>query len=483
MIALAALLACTSECAGPACEAAWPAGRLILGTASEIGDEIGVLNLPNRVEGTLEDGNNWSLAPFEGQLFIGMPDRSAVVLWAPPTGQQSAESLQVLRLDRPAAESFGASIAVLDTDGDGRSELWVGAPGYEGGLGAIYRFPDASTLIPDGWDLRLVSGTSADALGTLLAPCGDVTGDGRPDLVVTAPWFAEPNDVGTWEPLPAAADGSSGLPQNSGAVWLLRSESISGVPEPTHPWELGPTWWGSKSGDAAGRAIVCDRDLTGDGLADIAIGAPFAASNDAGRVYIRGVDAGLDPGPLLDSDPYALSPRSSISGWFGSALATRRDPDGDELVISSAGWGLGRGRVALFPLPLRPDAPSPPPEAWFTGPRDEPDHFGQTVTTGDFDGDGASELLVGAPQWRELRGAAEARTRYGTGHAWIWDSANRFRWAAEANIDDEVSPDHELRGNQPFLGIGRSVMFVDLDSDGVEETLLQPVRAPDPGER
>ncbi|MEZ4322615.1 MAG: FG-GAP repeat protein [Myxococcota bacterium] len=472
-LVLALIAGCVSECSGPACEDAWPASRLIVARAAELDGSGGILALPDRVQGSLVEGARWSVLGWKDRILVGMPDRSAVALLDPPVGTQTTDTLRVAQVEQPLTERFGASIALADTDGDGRTELWVGAPGYDGSRGALYRYPDVDALDTEPWDLRLTGFTSEDAFGTHVRGCADVTGDALDDLVVTAPSFEEPVD-GTWEPTP------DGIPRLAGALWLLPSDTITTRPEVTYPWELAPTWWGAAVGDGAGGSTVCDRDLTGDGLADLAIGAPFAGSDDAGRVFVVSAAEGLPArGPLVDVLPWTLVPDDTSAGWFGSALATREDADGIELVVGSAGWNRGRGSVTLFrgPLPTFPGLAKP--DARFERSRDLPDHFGNAVATGDLDGDGESDLLVGAPQYRELRGAGEARTRYDAGHAWIWTSPGRFRWTT----DDLVIPtDHEVRGSQPFLRIGRGAVFHDLDGDGSDE-LLQPVRAPEPDGR
>ncbi|MCB9677042.1 MAG: FG-GAP repeat protein [Alphaproteobacteria bacterium] len=471
ILLLAGLAGCTGDCTGPACEDAWPATRLVITDLDGIALDDNVLAQPDRVQGALDDGAEWSLAAHDGLLVLGMPEASAVAVAPPPSGSESLSALEPTRIQHPLAERFGASVAIADTDGDGRAELWVGAPGYEGDTGAVYRFPDLEKLDPDAWDLRLVGATPADGLGSLLVACGDVTGDGRVDLAVAAPWFAQPS---------AGWDGGSDVPGLAGAVWLLPSEALVAAGDVEHPWEIGPTWWGSERGAGVGRAMVCDRDLTGDGHPDLAIGAPFAGDADAGRVYVvTGTDAS---GPLVDVLPHTQVPDARAAGWFGAALATREDADGIELIVGAPGWDSGRGRAVAIRAPLSADARPAVLDAAFSGPRQEPDHFGMGLATGDLDGDGYSELFVGAPKWRQRRGTGEVRTLYDTGRAWIWGSSSRFRWAVELDVAQEIPAQAELRGGQPFLRVGAGAALLDVDGDGLGE-VLQPVRAPDPGER
>lgn len=353
-------------------------------------------------------------------------------------------------------------MAVTDTDGDGVDELWVGAPGAEGDAGAVYRFPlDATT--GDGFTRRMVGASIADRFGEVLAPCGDVDGDGLRDLGVSAPRFSAP-DPDLWAT-------PSAVPDLAGGVFLVRSSLLAAAPD-GRPWELGPAWWGAAAGDGVATAR-CDADLTGDDLADLVIGAPFAGDGDAGRVFLRDASRLLS-GPLTDADPWTLVPTAAEAGWFGMALTTAWF-DGPELVVGAPGFDGGRGRVLVYAdLDASPGLAKP--SASFTNPRGLPDHFGRELTAADLDGDGTDDLVVGAPDWRERRGQGDARTRYDAGHLWVWDGVDRVRWTLdEAGIPADI----EVRGTQPFLRIGRAVHAADLDGDGRAELLL-PARAPEP---
>ncbi len=469
--------ACVGDCTGPACEDAYPASRIVVADQEALAVRENLLQQPDRIDGSLADGGRWSIATLDGRMFVGMPDRREVLVLEPPKGIEATTDLVLTRVtvDEPG---FGTAVATADTDADGIVELWVGSPGAEGGRGAVHRFPDVDALSPTSTpDLTVRSQTPADAFGTRVHACEDLTGDGQADLVVTAP---------SWSPTADWRDAHEGgdpvVPPLAGTVWMWPSEELRATAaETATPWELGVTWWGAAAGDAFGRALTCDDDLTGDGLADLAIGAPFAGPDDEGRVYIRTATEGFESGSPTDEDAWTLAPGPEVAGWFGSALATRTaDPaivtDDTvliDLVVGAAGFDGGRGRVAVFRDLMPTDNVE---QAWFTNPRDEPDHFGRGLAAGDLDGDGLEELLIGAPEWRERRGSGDVRTRYDTGRAWIWEGAGRFRWTTEGF---EPPSDYEIRGTQPFLAIGVGAHLVDLDGDGSAE-LLQPVRAPDP---
>jgi len=93
--------------------------------------------------------------------------------------------------------SFGYMVSYLgDIDGDGRSDLAVGAPGFEGGKGAVLVFRGAQTaselhpLVGEP-EIIAVGADVQDFVGKNLARAGDFNGDSVPDLLLSAPDFQE----------------------------------------------------------------------------------------------------------------------------------------------------------------------------------------------------------------------------------------------------------------------------------------------------
>ncbi|MFT4977581.1 MAG: hypothetical protein ACI8S6_003486, partial [Myxococcota bacterium] len=87
-----------------------------------------------------------------------------------------------------SGELLGESIAAGDLNGDGTSDLIVGAPGLSGG--AVHVMLSDGTLCagaytPDDLDSHIEGSTSGDALGSWVTT-GDFDGDGLDDLAVVA---------------------------------------------------------------------------------------------------------------------------------------------------------------------------------------------------------------------------------------------------------------------------------------------------------
>ena len=140
-------------------------------------------------------------------------------------------------------------------DGDGVPDLAIGAPGESSGSGAVY----VAYLNLDGTVKSSVnisnSNTAMDAFGTSLA-AGDFDGDGVLDLAIGAP----------------------GESSGSGAVYVaylhFNGTVKSSVNIPNSNTAM----------DAFGTSLAAG-DFDGDGVLDLAIGAP-GESSGSGAVYV-----------------------------------------------------------------------------------------------------------------------------------------------------------------------------------------------------
>ncbi|MBP9086202.1 MAG: VCBS repeat-containing protein [Kofleriaceae bacterium] len=150
-------------------------------------------------------------------------------------------------------------VAMADLDGDGHTDLAVGAP-FVGMGGAVYLI--AST----GKVLREIRGTRPRAhFGEMLTALDDVNGDGVADLAVGAP------------------GGGGGDPLIDMSEVMIVSGKSGMVLRRLHQRQPGELY---------GRSLATLDDLDGDGARELAIGAPWAGTAAAprmGRVEVRSV--------------------------------------------------------------------------------------------------------------------------------------------------------------------------------------------------
>jgi FG-GAP repeat protein len=189
-------------------------------------------------------------------------------------------------------------VNVGDWDGDFVDDFAVGSPGVDVGAltdaGRIYFVSGATGLEIDRLD-GFATGLAMGASRRLAA--GDITGDGRAELLVGLPAY-DPNSM-----------------TDAGAVRV-------------YEWDGGALqllfgYDGDNAGDQFGFDIDFGNDLTGDGIADFLASSPYADPNgyaDAGSVFVFSGNAG--GGPVITA-PGTASPGTS----FPVDLANARPSD------------------------------------------------------------------------------------------------------------------------------------------------------------
>ncbi|MEZ6036083.1 MAG: VCBS repeat-containing protein [Planctomycetota bacterium] len=208
--------------------------------------------------------------------------------------------------------------------------------------------------------LRNVPGESiGDWLGFAVQGAGDVDRDGRPDLLVGAPF----DDAGVVKLL-SGADGSL-LHEFSGVLF----------------------------GDGFGIAVASAGDVDGDGWLDIVVGAYLAdgSAPSAGNAYVY---SGHDYSLL---HTWGNGVNGSQFGW-SVAGAGDVDHDGyDDVIVGAPAESLpGQSTVLPGSATVYSGATGAVLRRWFGDGHD--DLFGFAVAcVGDVDGDGWVDLAVGAP--------------------------------------------------------------------------------------
>jgi hypothetical protein len=276
---------------------------------------------------------------------------------------------------------FGSAVSTAgDVNGDGYADIIVGAPyaddgGADAGRAYIYYggagFPDAG----HGW---AVSGRANSRLGGAVGTAGDVNGDGYADVIVGAPLYSDAAYQEGW------AGVYYGAPAAPGAV---------------PNWTAQETQADTHLGDAVGTA----GDVDGDGYADVIVGAPLydGGQTDEGKVYVY-----LGSASGLGADPAWTAESNQAGARFGAAVGTAGDVNGDGYSDVVAGaptyddTGTDEGRAFVWygsKTGLGPNG-TPANADWQFWGIYSSSYLGSSVgTAGDVNGDGYADLIIGAP--------------------------------------------------------------------------------------
>lgn len=233
---------------------------------------------------------------------------------------------------------------------------------------------------------------NGDIFGSSVAALGDLDGDDVIDLAVGAP-----------------LDDTGGAGYNRGAVYVLfmnADGTVKSRQKIAHNTGGGPSL---AFLDQFGSSVAALGDLDGNGVTDIAVGAPDddAGGNSCGAVYVLFLNAdgtvgarqkittGTGGGPTLPS-----------FSSFGASVASLGDLDGDsitDLAVGARGDGTGGAyRGAAYVLFLNADGTVKSSQKIASSAGGGPilangDQFGSSVASlGDVDGNGVIDLAVGA---------------------------------------------------------------------------------------
>ncbi|MFZ1322958.1 MAG: FG-GAP-like repeat-containing protein [Ignavibacteria bacterium] len=255
---------------------------------------------------------------------------------------------------------FGTSVSSAgDFNGDGFGDFIIGASGFSSNSGRSYLYYGNAT--PDTIADLIMTGTSGSYFGHSVASAGDVNGDGFSDIIT----------------------GAYGFSSLTGRAYIfyggVSSDNLADV---TFDAEAAGNYFGISTSSAG--------DLNGDGFDDVVIGASRYLTS-IGRVYV------YFGGALMNNIPDAVMTGETTSNFFGISVASAGDINGDgypELLVGASGFSSNKGRVYLYDYFMKNDLTY---DLVMTG-ATASDIFGTSVSNaGDVNGDGYSDVIVGAP--------------------------------------------------------------------------------------
>jgi FG-GAP repeat protein/VCBS repeat protein len=237
-----------------------------------------------------------------------------------------------------------------DVDGDGRSDLLVGIPGAANG-GMVELFMGTANGLSTTPIWVATSDQPTNSQFGVSVSFGDVDGDGKGDVLVGDPGYHY--------------TGQDGLAHVGRVFIWTGAGNFLTRPDGT-PSNANWVAQGDTTANAGFGLAVTTGDLNSDGLDDVIVGAPRLLSNGTtgitvGQVFVWSGDTNPGNGPVLLIPQTANwsargtnGPNGTTGGDFGSSVSASGDVNGDgydDLVVGAPTFSdgqTGEGAVVLY---------------------------------------------------------------------------------------------------------------------------------------
>jgi large repetitive protein len=294
-----------------------------------------------------------------------------------------------------------------DVNGDGLADLIIGAPGENFSTGVSYVVFGKSSNSPinlaavaggiGGFQVFGDSDVAFGEFGDSVSSAGDVNGDGLADLIIGAKKYSSGSGLSY-----VVFGKTSGSPVDARAI--------------NAGWSGGFLITGQNANDNSGCSVSSAGDVNGDGLADLVVGAykndPAMTRTDAGRSYVV---FGKTSFNAINLSALAAGAGGGFSiigenggDNSGTSVSSAGDFNGDglaDLIVGASGSGIptlftGRSYVVFGKtgaLDINLSAVAAGSGGFAINGQCRYDTSGYSVSSaGDVNGDGLTDLIVGA---------------------------------------------------------------------------------------
>jgi hypothetical protein len=304
-----------------------------------------------------------------------------------------------------------------DVNGDGFSDVLVGAPLYDGnetneGGAFLYMGTASGPMNAPAWS---VQSNQVDAqLGNSVASAGDVNGDGYSDVVVgTHRFTSDQQEEGRAQVFLGSASGLATSP-----AWTVE---------------------GDQDFAAFGIQVACAGDVNGDGFSDVIVGGHYAAGPIVdGRAFVY-----LGTASGLATTPHWTGSSGQSNSLYGDSVASAGDVNGDgysDVIVGAKLYDNGQadeGRAFLYLGSASGLGTTP---AWTAESDVNAASFGDCVASaGDVNGDGFSDVIVGAPDYFSGNDIGGAYVYHGSASGLATSPASIQRFPQPAHFGSSVA--------------------------------------------
>jgi hypothetical protein len=302
----------------------------------------------------------------------------------------------------PVDDSSGTT---LDVNGDGYADVAVGGTNEADGTGATYIYLGSASGLPTTPGLTLTQPyPNGGEFGVAVASAGDVDGDGYGDLIAfiganVYVYLGGPTGIVS-APVLLSAPGPVGVAVASAGD--VNGDGYGDVV--VGGWTNGEAYlyFGGPTGPATSPSVV----LTGLPVTGTVYSSSVAGAGDVNADgyadVIVGVDRDSNPGPCVvylggqagpaGTPSFTLAVAAGADSTFGTSVAMAGDVNGDgysDVLVGA--WGAMRAYVYLG----GPSGLATTPATTLSAPEGTGGTFGFVAGAGDVNGDGFADALVG----------------------------------------------------------------------------------------
>jgi hypothetical protein len=290
---------------------------------------------------------------------------------------------------------YGTSVHTAgDVNGDGYSDVIVGAPYFDNGTtdsqhlslenGKVFVYYGSSVGLSTSPSWTAMCDQTQARFGYSVGTAGDVNNDGYSDIIIGAPDYTNSQtEEGAVFVYFGSASGFGADATQADADWMAES---------------------NQANSGFGHSVGTAGDVNGDSYSDVIIGAPYFDDPeiDEGKVFIyHGSATGLGPSGTPDNADWSKDAWTYAGSLFGFSVSTAGDVDGDgysDVVVGVPDYDLGQENEGLAFVFYGTSGGIVTGGYTYFESNCINANLGYSVgTAGDVDNDGYSDIILGIP--------------------------------------------------------------------------------------
>ncbi len=275
-----------------------------------------------------------------------------------------------------ASANMGYSVASAgDVNGDGYSDVIVGATLYDNGEadeGAAFVYHGSATSISTTAAATLESNQATAQMGISVASAGDVNGDGYSDVI-----------VGAYQYDNGETDEGAAFVYHGSATGIITSAAATVEGNQADAW--------------MGVSVASAGDVNGDGYSDVIVGAfryDNVESNEGAAFVYHGSATGIN------TTSAAIVESNQVSAQMGGSVASAGDVNGDgysDVIVGAQSYDNGESNEGAAFVYHGSASGINTTAATTVESNQASAQMGEAVASaGDVNGDGYSDVIVGA---------------------------------------------------------------------------------------